>query len=69
MSGRPTSARKRSRSLARVFGVTKRGGDAEDLEFGAAESEGDSEGVVNVVADVSVEDYFFRHGVGGGGLG
>jgi hypothetical protein len=55
--------------LGAGLGVTKRGGDAEDLEFGAAESEGDSEGVVNVVADVSVEDYFFRDGVGGGGLG
>src|SRR5882724_4794803 len=55
--------------LGAGLGVTERGGDAEDLEFGAAESEGDGEGVVDIVADVGVEDYFFRGGVGGGGLG
>jgi len=55
--------------LGAGLGVTKRGGDAEDLEFGAAESEGDSEGVVNVVTDVSVNDDLFGEGVGGRGLG
>jgi len=45
------------------FGVPEGGGDSQDLQFGTAESEGDGEGVVNVVADVSVNDDFF----GGGG--
>ncbi len=51
------------------FGVAEGGGDAEDLQFGAAEGEGDGEGVVDVVADVGVEDYFFGEGGSGGGLG
>ncbi len=51
------------------FGVAEGGGDAEDLQFGAAEGEGDGEGVVDVVADVGVEDYFFGEGGGRRRLG
>lgn len=42
--------------------VAKRGGDAEDLELGAAEGEGYGERVVNVIADVGVNDDFFGDG-------
>ncbi len=52
--------------LGAGFRIAEGGGDAEDLQFGAAEGEGDGEGVVDVVADVGVEDYFF--GEGGAGL-
>ncbi len=55
--------------LSASFGVAEGGGDAEDLEFGAAEGEGDGEGVVNVVADVGVQDYFLEEGVSRRGLG
>ena len=48
------------KNLGAGFRVAKSGGDAEDLEFGAAESKSDGEGVVNVVADVRVDDDFFR---------
>src|SRR6267154_370288 len=42
------------------FGVTESGSDAEDLQFGAAHGKSHSEGVVYVVADVRVDDNFFR---------
>jgi len=48
--------------LGAGLGVTEGGSDAEDLEFGAAEGECDGEGVVDVVADVGVDDYFFGYG-------
>ena len=48
--------------LGAGFGVAKSSGDAEDLEFGATESEGDGEGIVNVVSDVGVDDDFFGRG-------
>jgi len=41
------------------FRVAESGSDAEDLEFGTAESECHGEGVVNVVANVGVDDDFF----------
>ncbi len=43
-------------------GVAPRGGDAENFAFWAAQCEGQREGVVNVVADVGIEDDF---GLGG----
>ena len=55
--------------LGAGFRVAERGRDAKDLEFGAAESQGDGESVVNVIADVGVDDDFFggsRSGLGGG---
>ncbi len=55
--------------LGAGFGVAEGGGDAEDLKFGAAEGEGYREGVVDVVADVGVEDYFFGEGGGRRRLG
>src|SRR5229473_1206940 len=55
--------------LGAGFGVADGGGDAEDLQFGAAEGEGYREGVVDVVADVGVQDHFFGEGGSGGGLG
>ena len=47
-------------------GVAPGGGDAENLDFGATQCQSQSEGVVNVVADVGVEDDF---GFGGGRRG
>ena len=44
------------------FGVPKGSGDAHDLQFGAAQGERDGEGIVDVVADISVDDYFFWEG-------
>ena len=41
------------------FRVAESGGDAEDLEFGTAEGERHGEGVVNVVANVGIDDDFF----------
>jgi len=55
--------------LGTGFGVTEGGSDAEDLEFGAAEGECDGEGIVDVVANVGVDEYFFGEGGSGGGLG
>ena len=39
-------------------GIAEGGGEAEDPEFGAAQGEGDGEGVVDVVTDVGVDDDF-----------
>ena len=47
------------KELGAQFGVAESGGDAENLELGAAEGEGNREGVVNVVSDVGVNDDFF----------
>src|SRR6266704_463929 len=47
------------KKLGASFGVAESCGDAKDFEFGAAERESDGEGVVNVVADVGVNDDFF----------
>ena len=52
--------------LGAGFRVAESCGDAEDLEFGAAESKGYGEGVVDVVADVGVDDNFFGKGFLGG---
>ena len=38
-----------------VLGVAAHGGDAAQVEFGAGENEGQGEGVVDVAADVRVE--------------
>jgi hypothetical protein len=53
------------------FGVAEGGGNAEDFEFGAAQGESDGEGVVDVVADVGIDDDFFvrRRGLRGAGRG
>ena len=48
-------------------GVAEGGGDAEEVELGGLEEEGDGEGVVDVVADVGVEED--ELGGGGGHLG
>jgi len=45
--------------LGAGLGVTKTGGDAEDLEFGAAEGESDGEGIIDVVAIFGVDDDLF----------
>jgi len=58
---RPTSARKRSRSFARVSVVPEGSCDADDLQFGAAQSEREREGIVDVVADI-VSRITFRGG-------
>ncbi len=47
------------KKLGASFGVAESCGDAKDFEFGAAERESDGEGIVNVVADVGVNDDFF----------
>ena len=41
-------------------GVSPGGGDAEEVELGALEDEAKSEDVVDVVADIGVEDDFLR---------
>ena len=52
--------------LCASLGVSKRGGDAEDLQFRAAQSQSEGESVIEVVADVGVDDDF---GSGGGCVG
>jgi len=60
---RPTSFGKEAvEELGAGLGVTEGGSDAEDLEFGAAEGQCDGEGIVDVVADVGIDDYFFGDG-------
>ncbi len=44
------------------LGVAEGGGYAENLEFGTLESERQGEGVVNVIADVGINDYSFWRG-------
>ena len=55
--------------LGAGFRVAERGGDAKDLEFGATKSEAHGERVINVVADVGVDDDFFGEGGGRRRLG
>src|SRR5580658_4654754 len=43
------------------FGVSEGGGNAENLELRAFESEGDRKGVVDIVTDVRVDDDFLSH--------
>src|SRR6185369_13369290 len=56
------------------FGVAPSGRDAHDVNFGAVEGEAQGKGVVEVVADVGVDDNFSfggggRRGLGGSGAG
>ncbi len=55
------------------FCIAPGAGDAEDFDFGAGEGEADGEDVVNVVADVGVDDDFCgvrgRFGILSGGRG
>lgn len=44
------------------FGVTESSCNAEDLEFGAAKSQGHSESIVDVIADIGVDYDFFGEG-------
>ena len=55
--------------LGAGFRVAESGGDAKDLEFGAAKSERHGESVVDIVADVRVNDDLFGESCGGGRLG
>ena len=41
------------------FSVPESSGDAEDLQFGAAQGEREGEGIVDVVSDVGIDDYLF----------
>ncbi len=46
------------------FGVAEGSGYAKDFEFGAFDGEREGEGVVDVVADVGVDDDFLGRGLG-----
>ena len=46
--------------LRTKFRVAPRAGDAEDLEFGTDQGEADREDIVDVVADVGVDDDLYR---------
>ncbi len=41
-----------------TFGISEGGGDAENFKLGALEGKGKREGIVDVVADVGVDDHF-----------
>src|SRR3989441_9903839 len=45
--------------LSAGLGVSERGCDPDNLQFRAAQSQSESKSVINVVADVGVNDYFF----------
>src|SRR6266581_3298894 len=50
------------------LGVSERGCDPDDLQFRAAQSQSKSKSVINVVADVGVNDHFFGDGKDCGSL-